>query len=197
MEENKSTFRKNLTVPNLLSLLRIIVIAPMIKFILAEDYIGAGAMLLISGISDALDGWIARKFNQVTQLGKMLDPIADKLTLIAVVVCVSILYPTLFVFVAILLLKEILMLLGGLVLIKNKIKTPAAKWYGKVATIIFYTSVITVVLLKAIWGIVNPVLNIVLFCLTTGAMLFSLVNYAILFFKLLKEKKAENTKNGD
>ncbi|MGN0470725.1 MAG: CDP-alcohol phosphatidyltransferase family protein, partial [Acutalibacteraceae bacterium] len=82
MKDNdiKSVIKKNLTVPNLLSFIRILVIPPLIIFLLDQNFIMAGVMLIISGVSDMFDGMIARKFNQVTQLGKMLDPIADKLT---------------------------------------------------------------------------------------------------------------------
>ena len=189
MADLKSNFKKNLTIPIILSAIRIVVIVPLVKFLIEENYIGAGIMLLVSGISDMFDGMIARKMNQVTQLGKMLDPIADKLTLIAVVICINILYPSVTPFVIILFCKEIFMLCGGLFLIKIKIKPPAAKWYGKVSTAIFYVSVVTIVLLKAIWGITNMKLIIALFAVTTLSMLFSLINYAVLFFKLIKQEK--------
>ena len=149
--------------------------------------------MLISGVSDMFDGLIARKFNQVTQLGKILDPIADKLTLIAVVICINILYPSVTLFVIVLFCKELLMLCGGCLLLKLKIKPPAAKWYGKVSTAIFYTAVVTVVLLKAVWNITNKPLIVILFSITTIAMLFSLVNYSIIFFKLIKNRN--NKKN--
>ncbi len=188
----KNCIKKNLTVPNALSLIRIIIIVPLVIFMLREQYVGAGLMLLISAVSDMFDGIIARKFHQITQLGKILDPIADKLTLIAVVICINIIYPVVTSFVIVLFSKEILMLCGGFLLLRMKIKPPAAKWYGKVSTVIFYVSVVTVVLLKAIWNITDQFLIVILFSITTFAMLFSLANYAILFFKLIKDKK-ENT----
>ncbi len=185
----KSAVKKNLTIPNLLSLLRIVVIFPLIVYFLDENYIIAGVMLLISGISDMFDGMIARKFNQVTQLGKMLDPVADKLTLIAVVICINILYPDVFLFVIVLFSKELIMLFGGIVLLKMKIKPPAARWYGKVSTVIFYVSITTIVLLKAIWGIKNNLITFILLGITSASMIFSLIKYAILFFKIIKEEK--------
>lgn len=195
MKDNdiKSVIKKNLTVPNLLSFIRILVIPLLIIFLLDRNFIMAGVMLIISGVSDMFDGMIARKFNQVTQLGKMLDPIADKLTLIAVVICIYVLYPSVLPFVIILFAKEFLMLCGGFVLIKMKIKPPAAKWYGKVATVVFYVSVTAIILLQAIWSIENVILTNTLFIITTCFMLFALLEYAIIFFKLIKEKKSENS----
>lgn len=193
MADLKLSIKKNLTIPNFLSFIRIVVIVPLIRFLLNENYIAAGLTMLISGVSDMFDGLIARKFNQVTQLGKILDPIADKLTLIAVVICINILYPSVTLFVIVLFCKELLMLCGGCLLLKLKIKPPAAKWYGKVSTAIFYTAVVTVVLLKAVWNITNKPLIVILFSITTIAMLFSLVNYSIIFFKLIKNRN--NKKN--
>lgn len=188
----KSVIKKNFTVPNLLSFIRILVIPPLIIFMLDRNFIMAGVMLIISGVSDMFDGMIARKFNQVTQLGKILDPIADKLTLIAVVLCINVIYPSVLPFVIILFAKEFLMLCGGCVLIKMKIKPPAAKWYGKVATVVFYVSVTAIILLKAIWSIDNIILTNVLLIITTVFMLFALFQYAIIFIKLIKEKRAES-----
>lgn len=198
MDKVTSSIKRNLTVPNFLTLLRIVVIIPLVKFLLNENYIGAGVMMLISAVSDMFDGLIARKFNLITQLGKILDPIADKLTLIAVVICINILYPSLLILVIVLFCKELLMLSGGCILLKLKIKPPAAKWYGKMSTAIFYTSVVTIVLFKAIWNITNKPMLITMFAITTAAMIFSLVNYAILFFKLIQEReKKEKDKKTD
>ena len=194
MKDNdiKSVIKENLTIPNLLSLIRILVIPPLIVFLLNQNFIMAGVMLIISGVSDMFDGMIARKLNQVTQLGKMLDPVADKLTLIAVVICINVLYPSVLPFVIILFSKEFLMLCGGAVLLKMKIKPPAANFYGKIATVVFYVSVTVIILIKAIWDIKNLILTNILFIITTGFMLVALFQYAHIFFKLIKEKKSEN-----
>ncbi|MBQ8133225.1 MAG: CDP-alcohol phosphatidyltransferase family protein [Clostridia bacterium] len=188
MSNVRDSLRENLTVPNLLSCLRLVVIVPMVKFIVNEAFIQAGLMLLISAVSDMFDGMIARKFDQVTQLGKMLDPVADKLTLIAVLSSLCFIDETVFCFAAVLFMKEFLMLSGGLVLLLIKIKPPAAKWYGKLSTVIFYTSVTVLVLIKAVWGISNAILTVVLFSVTTASMLFSLVMYTILFTGLIVKK---------
>lgn len=188
MSEAGKRIEKNMTVPNLLSCLRLAVIVPLVKFIVNKQFVYVALMLLLSAVSDMFDGMIARKFDQVTQLGKMLDPVADKLTLIAVVISLSFIDKTIFLFVEVMFTKEILMLSGGLVLLLIKIKPPAAKWYGKLSTAVFYTSVTILVLLKAVWGISNDMLTVVLFSVTTAAMLFSLVMYTILFMGLIGKK---------
>lgn len=191
----KGKVRENLTIPNFLSVLRIVIIIPMVKSMLRENYAGAGILLTVSAASDMFDGIIARKFNQITQLGKILDPIADKLTLIAIVICVNILYPYILLFVSVLFAKEVLMLLGGGILLKKGIKPPPAQWYGKAATAIFYISVIIIVSLRAIWGVMIPFLTTLLFTVTTAVMFFALLNYAQLFFNLINESKNKEKEN--
>ena len=80
-------------IPNLITSLRILIIIPYIIFFLNDNYILAVVMLLLSGLSDLLDGIVARKFDQITELGKVLDPVADKLTLLAVVVSLCFKFP--------------------------------------------------------------------------------------------------------
>lgn len=184
----KEIIKHNLTIPNLLSLLRLVVIYPFIVFAMDRNFQLAGLMLLISGLSDMFDGIIARKFNQVTQLGKILDPIADKLTLIAVVVCLYILFPSILPFMVVLFTKEVLMLTGGALLLKLKIRPPAAKWYGKIATVVFYVSVTTIILINALWGIEELWLIHTLFIITTLIMLFALFMYLRMFVDILKNR---------
>lgn len=120
MENGRKAWKENLTVPNILSVLRILLIIPFVFFFLSKNYIAAAAMVIISGLSDMFDGMIARKFNQITALGKILDPIADKLTLVAVIICIGIIVPKIIPLVVILVVKDLLMLLGGAYLIQKR-----------------------------------------------------------------------------
>ena len=164
------------TVPNMLSVLRIILIVPFVIFFLNKNYIAAAAMIILSGISDALDGFIARRFNQITEIGKMLDPLADKLTLIAIMICILILFPIVMPVVIVLILKDLVMMIGATHLLKKDIKPPAAKWYGKLSTIMFYFSVSLIVFLKAVYDYENPILSLVLLGATAAMMIFSLAS---------------------
>lgn len=196
MSRQINSFKKNLTIPNLLSVIRLLLIIPLIISFMNQKYIEAGICLLLSGLSDMFDGAIARKFNQVTQLGKMLDPVADKLTLIAVVICIAILFPEVAPIVIILLSKDVIMLIGGAVLLCLKIKPPAAKWYGKVATAIFYVSITTLVFLKSVFHYQNQILTLILMALTVIAMIVAFVSYAVIFVRLIKNRKSkENSEN--
>ncbi len=187
---NKNFKLKDLyTIPNLLTYLRILLIGPFVYLFLMEEYGWAMITVGISALSDCCDGFIARRFNQITDLGKMLDPIADKLTLLAVMVCITILTPIVLPVMLILIIKDIVMLIGGSVMIKKGIQPPAAKWYGKLGTIVFYFSVILIVFLKAMYGIENPVLNIILLSVTAIFMIYALVRYFLIFRSMLKAQK--------
>ncbi len=181
--------RKNLNIPNVLSIIRIIFIIPFVFAVIDDDYTTAGIILIISGISDFLDGYIARKYNQITRFGKMLDPTADKLTLMAVMVCVGIKFNKIFPFMIILITKEILMLIAGIILLRKKLTPPSAKWYGKLSTIVFYVSIIIIISLKAIWNLDIEILDISLMALTAFFMIYALIRYFCIFKEMIKNLK--------
>ena len=177
--------KDDFNIPNTLSFIRIIIIIPFVLYFLNDDYLFAALVLIFSGLSDMLDGIIARKLNQITKVGKVLDPVADKLTLTAVVICMGIKFSEIFPLVVILILKDLSMLVAGSFLLKKGIEPPAAKWYGKLSTVFFYVSVIIIVALKAVWGISSPAISISLLSVTAAFMLFALFKYFILFLRLI------------
>lgn len=191
MNELQKDWKRNINIPNALSTLRILVIYPCVMFFLAEYYLHAAVMLIISGVSDMLDGMIARRFNQFTPLGAMLDPVADKLTLAAVVVCMGIKFPIVVPLVAILIMKEVVMLIASVILLHQHKRPPGARWYGKMGTVVFYLSVTIIVALKAVWNIENNTVTIALLSLTAVCMLFAFVNYLIVFLDLVKQNPVE------
>ena len=180
-----------ITIPNILTYIRIILIVPFVYFFLKENYIPAVICIGVSGLTDCFDGMIARRFNQVTSLGKILDPIADKFTLLAVVICMVIYVPIVLPVLVVLLLKDVLMLLGGMDLINKGITPPAAKWYGKVGTVVFYLSVFTIIFLKAFFGVENFALDVSLLSVTALTMLFALYQYGKIYFQLIKEHNSK------
>lgn len=195
MENENWSFKSTdlVTVPNLLTYMRLLLVAPFICFFLQKNYIAAAICIGISGLTDCFDGMLARRLNQVTSLGKILDPIADKVTLFSVALCMLIYIPSLLPLLGILMFKEITMLFCGLILLTKRITPPAAKWYGKFATVVFYFSVTTIIFLKAVFNYESAVLIIGLFLLTAIVMVFAMVKYAIMFFALLKENKEEKS----
>ena len=145
-------FKNCLTIPNLLSVIRILLI-PVFVVLFVKGYpLWALLVLGISGLTDLFDGKIARKFNQISELGKLLDPIADKITQIAVVIVLFIKFsqadsPALKAFSWVFILfiaKELLMLGFGSFMLSIGLKPTAAEIYGKVSTFFFYGAMILI-----------------------------------------------------
>lgn len=150
-----------MTIPNLLSLIRIILIPVFLVLFLKGSYLAAVIVLAISGLTDLFDGKIARAFNQISNLGKLLDPIADKLTQITLAIAYFFYFHAsddallrgaswlFWIFV----LKELLMLVGGLLLLTHDITPQAAIMYGKVATVAYYVVMILLLLFSPGFGV--------------------------------------------
>lgn len=186
--EKKDIITKDLlTVPNAISFFRIILITPFVAFFVAKMYVAAMITVALSGLSDCVDGFIARKFHQESEFGKIIDPLADKLTLLAAGVCIVMIEPFALPLMLLMVIKDVLMIAGGVVIVKRGIIPPKSAWYGKLGTILFYLTIGAIVLM-AVFGYVNKPLSIVLLCVTAFVEVFSLVNYAIIFFKLTKDK---------
>ena len=184
---NKIGSENFFNIPNMLTVFRIIMIIPFVVSLLTDKYLLSVVVFCISGVTDILDGFIARRTGQVTKLGAILDPLADKLTLISAIICLSIKFPELVPFVGILLIKDLAMIVVGGVFLANGINLIAAKWYGKVSTAFFYLSAVSLVFFSKICLVDCSVLSLVLFSLTTLFMVFSLFRYFILCLKLLKK----------
>lgn len=193
-KEKKVDFKYIFTVPNILSYIRIILIAPMVAYFLCEKYLGAAICIILSGLSDCIDGFLARKLNQVTQLGKMLDPVADKLTLLAVGVCLSVKEPMIIPVVIILIVKDLLLLAGASFMLKNKVMPFASEWYGKVGTVLFYISVAAIVVFDLILKVKNfEIVSLILLSITAIIMIYSLIRYYLIFRGMMKKAKEERS----
>lgn len=149
----KELFKGCWTIPNLLSLIRILLVPFFIYFFINDQRITAIILLVFSGLSDLLDGKIARKFNQISALGKLLDPIADKLTQLSIAVVLFLQFNSsnvqslkIFSYVFLAFLgKEALMLVMGAIMLSLGLRPCAAEVYGKIATFTFYV-VMTVII---------------------------------------------------
>ena len=179
----KKIENKFLTVPNVLSLFRIALI-PVIAWLYAisGNMVWSGVVLIISGLTDIADGWIARRYNMVSEVGKALDPIADKLTQGAVLLCMIFRFPLLVFPFILLLAKEAFVGFTGLLLIQKSGAVYGAEWHGKAATCLIYA----VLLLHLFWTEIPPAATLVSVILASGMMLISLFLYGMRNLKLLK-----------
>ncbi len=134
-------------IPNLLTIARFLLIPFIIIFAVQDNYVMAIIFLTLSGITDILDGFIARKYNLITDFGKLIDPLADKLTQVSILTVLVIKNIIPFWILAIVLLKEFLMVSGASFLYGKELVV-SSKWYGKLATVLFYSAIVISLLLK-------------------------------------------------
>ena len=111
-----------------------------------SDYYWAAGLLVLSALTDALDGVIARKTGQITDLGKLIDPVADKLTQVAVVGAMLIVRPYIYPLLILFVLKELFLLINSIILYRKDIMMDGSMWFGKVATAVFYISMFILVI---------------------------------------------------
>lgn len=135
-----------LTVPNLLSLFRLVLIPVYVKLYLnahtQRDYFLAGSIMALSCLTDALDGQIARRFHMISHVGKVLDPMADKFTQLALMLCLCARYPLLHPVLALFVIKELFQLSAMLIHFRQGKALPGALPAGKLCTGILFVSLI-------------------------------------------------------
>ena len=168
-------------VPNALSLLRIALVPCFMVLYLLHADAWAFAVLVLSGLTDALDGYIARKFDQITDCGKLLDPLSDKLTQVGVVICLTTRYPEMLPLTVIVFAKEVCQAIGGVLLLRRHCAVRGAKWFGKVSTIVFYLCMLAIVL----WhDNMSKGLMLTLLAIACLAMLVAFIGYLRLYVQI-------------
>ena len=161
-------------IPNILTVLRFFIIPFIIYYLVKDEYIYAFIMLAFSGLTDVLDGFIARKFNLITNFGKLIDPLADKLTQIAVL-CTLLFKGVIPVWiVVIVLLKEASMICGASFLYGRDLVV-SSRWYGKAATVLFYIAIATSLIIRLFS--LNFSFDIFIYYLALIMTIFSLIMY--------------------
>ncbi len=174
------------TIPNGMSFFRIILIPCFVwSYSGIHNTVLTAVFLILSGLTDTLDGWITRRFHMVSNLGKVLDPLADKLTQGAILLCLVVEYPLMAVPFFLLLVKEIIMCATGLMAIKKTSRVEGADWHGKVTTFLLYFTAI----LHVFWHNIPQRLSLTLICLCTGFMFLSMTLYTIERVKMIREKE--------
>lgn len=134
--------REIFSIPNILTYLRLLLIPFFVwTYLIAKeplDYLIPAVIILLSGFTDVADGFIARHFNMVTDWGKAIDPIADKLTQAAIAFCLAFRFPGMWLLLGIFVVKELYMGIASLLLLRRGKKLDGAMWFGKVSTAVFY-----------------------------------------------------------
>ena len=179
---------KKFTIPNLLTCMRIVLI-PLFIWLYSgtQQYELAALVLLISGLTDILDGFVARKFNMISDLGKFLDPVADKLTQAAILVCLSVRYPLMLGIFALMFVKEIYAFYSGLQVVKKTGIVLGAQWHGKAATVLLYT----MLLLHAFWFDIPDAVSFLLMGACITMLILSGILYHIRNISFIQSKTTD------
>lgn len=171
-----------LTIPNLLSLFRLILIPVYVSIYLTadepSDYFLAAAILAVSCLTDMIDGKIARHFNMISTVGKILDPFADKLTQFSLILCLVSEYPILWYLVGLFFVKEIFQLVAGAINLKKGKMLKGALISGKISTTVLFISLIVMVMLPGLSQTAVTIITIVdgLF------LLIAFADYAVAYY---------------
>lgn len=165
---------KILTIPNVLSFLRLCMIPLFVwLYCVRRDYIGTAGVLLLSGATDIADGFIARRFHMTSDLGKILDPVADKVTQAAMLLCLLTRFPLMMAPLALLLIKESYMAIRGTMVIRKTGKVFGAFWHGKIATCLLDAMMI----LHLVWYDIPAVISNIFIGICVIMMAISLILY--------------------
>ncbi len=166
--------KKILTIPNILSFLRLCMIPVIVwLYFSKQNRIAAGGILLLSGATDIADGYIARRFHMTSDLGKILDPVADKLTQGVMLLCLLSHFPWMIAPVFFMLSKEIFMSVTGFLVIRKTGTVFGAEWHGKAATFLLYG----MILLHLFWYDIPPIVSVSSAVACTGMITVSFYLY--------------------
>ncbi len=186
MKSRDSDFykKKIITIPNILSTVRLAMIPFMLwAYCVLESPVITAILVVLSGLTDVVDGFIARRFNMISDLGKALDPVADKLTQIAILFCLVTRFPLILLPLILIIVKEISAgVLRAIILHKAK-EVEGAVWHGKANTVILYT----VMFIHIVWYNIPAVVSTVCILASTAMMMLSFVLYSIYCIKRLSE----------
>lgn len=175
-----------ITIPNVLSLFRLCLI-PVTSWLCVyrKDYVWTPLVLALSGITDIVDGIIARKLHMVSDFGKVFDPVADKLTQIAMLLCLLTRFPNMLFPLGILVVKEIFAAVTGLQVIRKTGKVLGAVWHGKAATAALYG----MMLVHLLWFHIPAEVSNILTGGCGAMVLLSAVLYGIRNLSILTDRR--------
>lgn len=170
------------TIPNLLSLFRLVLLPVYVYIYLNAteryQYITAGSIMAVSCLTDMVDGKIARHFHMISTVGKILDPLADKVTQFTLTICLSLKYPPLRPVLILFVVKEVFQLVVGLIHLRKGQMLPGALMAGKVCTTILFISLIAMVLFPGMDSRIVTALSVV----DAAFLSYAFLSYILAYF---------------
>lgn len=170
-----------LNIPNILTVIRILLIPLCGFYIYREQFTYAVIVFVLASLTDIVDGYIARKFKLITNLGKFLDPLADKLLSFTTLTLLSFRGRLHFVIPLLIFIKELLIALGGILMYKKRNLVKGARWYGKFAAVLFFVSILLVMFNVTL--LAGKILIVVALIFSYFALIMYLREFAALIFR--------------
>ncbi|MBQ7936538.1 MAG: CDP-diacylglycerol--glycerol-3-phosphate 3-phosphatidyltransferase [Clostridia bacterium] len=184
-----------MNIPNFLTILRLFMVP---AFIVSYSYneegrYWAAAIFVLAALTDVLDGYLARKWNQITDFGKLADPVADKMMQLSALACLCISGRIRFWIILIFAMKELLLILGSLRLLNIRKYVVYSKWSGKIATVLLFVAIIVIMvtdeqILPATYATLLMVV-----CLIATAVAF--FDYVSMYFKIKNARQPEHAES--
>ena len=188
-EKIRKLFTNVWTIPNVLTMIRLILVPVFVVLFLKGHKMASLGVFVAASLTDMLDGFLARKLNQITDFGKLFDPLADKLMVLSAMVCQGIVGVFPWSAIIIVACKELFMVIGGLLMLKNDVVV-YSNYVGKAAQVCFILSLVLAFFHDelAAWGVQ---LDIILLWITVALALCAMVIYTIGSVRTIRKRKAE------
>lgn len=175
--------------PNILCYIRILLVPLFVYIFLHKWYWQSALVVIIATITDVIDGWIARKFNLVSDWGKFIDPVADKLMQFAMLAVTIIKVPWILILIVAFILKEAILLVIGLYIYHKGRNLDGAMWCGKLCTVVLDCAMLILIAIPESW--INDTLSLILIIIVFAFLLLSFVVYLNAYRTLYREMKKE------
>ncbi len=189
MSKKNSSENKILTVPNILTIFRILLIPFIVWTYYTEKHSLTVAILFISAVTDIADGWIARHFHMVSNFGKALDPVADKLTQGITLICLLTEYKLMIAMFVLMAVKELVLGIMEIRIIRKSGVVKGANWHGKINTVMIYLTMIAHIVF---WETIPPQVSAGMIVCCMGLMTLSFILYAKSLIDRSKEYKSSD-----
>ena len=196
----KNWKKEILTIPNMLSLFRLVLIPVYVTIYLNAksdaDYVLAAMILAVSCLTDLIDGKIARHFNMISNLGKLLDPVADKATQFTLMICLAIRYKMfqnngLWFMIGLFFIKEAFQLIAGGLRLRKGRMLKGAQMTGKICTTVLFISLILMVMIP---NLSQKTINIFVL-VDTIFLVIAFIDYIIVYFRKDSKFQDLNSEN--
>ena len=174
------------TIPNLLTVIRIALI-PLIMYLYIEraDYVLTAGVFVLSSLTDVIDGKIARKYNMISDVGKALDPLADKLTQFSLMMCLMMRFKHMIWPLILIVIKELSSGILGLFTLKKTGMFEGAAWHGKLTTVLLFV----LMFMHLLWRKIPEIVSNISIAVCCSMMIFSFIMYSLRYFRMLKAGK--------